>query len=498
MKKRYLAAALVVLPVLFSACGGKTDNLLSQLPETQSPSPSEEETISLTELKLPYLGKPPGNPYTSASKLNTDLCSLLYDPLVKLTPSYQPEMYLAESVTSVDTTHTVRLKSGIYFSDGSPLTADHVLRSFKLAQAEDSFYSGGLSKVLSCTVSDSRTLVFESAAPDADFPNLLTFPIVKELEDGRMLGTGRYILFPGSKTLRRNTGHFQMKTGLDTIQLVAFDSSQGLLNSLRQGTIDCIFTDAPDWSASYLSSETESVDMNRLVLLGINGQRGPLANSGLRQAVLKAVNQQTLVRDAFKSTAIPTSIPINPAFYRLGNTVTTLTNYSPLEIPPIMEELGYKKNADGLYEELSLRLIVNKESSIKRNAAREIASQLALCGISVEVQEYSFAEYQLHLISQNYDLYIGEVEIPWNMDISAVLSQGGTAGYGAAYSPQLLEEYAGVRAGTLEYSSFIATFNQVVPFVPLGYRNGILAFSNDFSANVTATKQDIFYNIEEW
>ena len=295
MKKLYPAAALVALLTLFSACGREANQLLPPFLEGQPDPSPQEEVVSLMKLNLPYLGELPGNPYTSASKLNTDLCSLLYDPLIKLTPDYQPQMYLAESVTSVDTTHTVRLKSGICFSDGSPLTADHVLRSFQLAQGEDSFYSSGLSNILNCTVSDSRTLVFESAAPDVDFPNLLAFPIVKELEDGRMLGTGRYILQPGSKTLRRNTSHFQMKTGLDTIQLVAFDDSQGLLNSLRRGTIDCIFTDVPDWSASYLSSETESVDMNRLVLLGINGQRGPLADSRLRQVLLKAVNQQTQI-----------------------------------------------------------------------------------------------------------------------------------------------------------------------------------------------------------
>ena len=117
---------------------------------------------------------------------------------------------------------------------------------------------------------------------------------------------------------------------------------------------------------------------------------------------------------------------------------------------------------------------------------------------TIKIFEYSFEDYKANLATGSYDLYIGEIAIPRNMNISAVLTPSTNAGFGSAYSYQLLSEYSAVRAGSMEYSKFLETFYEVVPFVPLAYRNGILAFTNDFSADILATEQDIFYNIDQW
>ncbi len=500
MKKLAVSLMLCCLCVFAASCFNKEDAAQANTePSDDMPAQAiQTESEPIKEITLPFSGELPPNPFTSRSKFNTDLCSLIYDPLVKLGPNYKPEMYLASTITSVDTVHTVHLRRDATFSDGSVLTAEDVAISFMYAQAPESFYSGSLEEIVSCEISDSRTVVFRTTVPDADFANLLTFPIVKENANGKFIGTGRYLLSTYTNSLRRNLKHFKSDGGPDTVKLVEFDSSQGLLNSLRKGTVSCIFTDSPDWSATYLSNKTESVDLNRLVLLGINGQRGALSNAAFRQAVYKAINQQSLSRNAFKSTAIPTSIPFNPSFYRLDNSITTSSSYSPLDCAALLEGLGYQKNEDGFYNSSPFRLIVNKESTIKRNAAKIISEQLAACGILTEVFEYSFEEYKANLVMGSYDLYIGEIAIPRNMNISSVLTPSTNAGFGSAYSYQLLSEYSAVRSGNMEYSKFLETFYEVVPFVPLAYRNGILAFTNDFSADILATEQDIFYNIDQW
>ncbi|MEG1778855.1 MAG: ABC transporter substrate-binding protein, partial [Oscillospiraceae bacterium] len=368
MKAIKLLFTLILILSILTACGNKSDKEITA-EETlihQHDIPNEVAAPKIQGLRLPYVVQLSSNPYTASIKANTDICSLIYDPLVKIKTDYTNEMYLAESISSAENVHTVTLKKGIAFSDGSILNADDAVNSFERAKAGDSFYSSSLAEVISCTKKDDYTIVFEAESIDENFANLLTFPIVKQKEDGEFIGCGRYKLNAQKNALIRNTSHFKSKSGIDKIDLVEFKSSSELINSLRRGEIDCIFTDTPDWSVSYISRKTSAVDMNKLVLLGINCQREQFSEGTMRQVILKAVDQQALIKDAFKSTAIPTSTPFNPAFYKLDSAGAAASTHAPNEIPKMMSELGFtEKDENGMYTGLSLNLIVNNESPIK-------------------------------------------------------------------------------------------------------------------------------------
>ena len=58
--------------------------------------------------------------------------------------------------------------------------------------------------------------------------------------------------------------------------------------------------------------------------------------------------------------------------------------------------------------------------------------------------------------------------------------------------------YNSVHAGEIEQNILEKALREDLPVVPLLFKRGILCFSRDFSANIVATEQDIFYNIEEW
>ena len=72
----------------------------------------------------------PLNPITNVdfSRINN-----LYEPLVGLTPKAQPVYVLAEEVTpnANATEWTIRIKQGITFHNGKPLTADDVIYTFR-------------------------------------------------------------------------------------------------------------------------------------------------------------------------------------------------------------------------------------------------------------------------------------------------------------------------------------------------------------------------------
>ena len=118
-------------------------------------------------------------------------------------------------------------------------------------------------------------------------------------------------------------------------------------------------------------------------------------------------------------------------------------------------------------------------------------------GIALELVGCDAATYQQRLEAGEYDLYIGEVKLPYNMDIASLLP-GGALCYGQTSDGTLLEAFRAFQSGEGSYEAFLRAFLEEPPFIPLMFRRGIVSFSSDFNGNVVATEQDIFYNVLEW
>ncbi len=109
------------------------------------------------------------NPYLAFSQANRLASSLLFDPLIKLTPEYEAQPYLAQSVQNNGSALTV-LRGDARFSDSSSLTAADVV-SFEQARAS-SLYQSQLSPFTSCAAAEDGTVVFQLASADRLAENL--------------------------------------------------------------------------------------------------------------------------------------------------------------------------------------------------------------------------------------------------------------------------------------------------------------------------------------
>ena len=96
----------------------------------------------------------------------------------------------------------------------------------------------------------------------------------------------------------------------------------------------------------------------------------------------------------------------------------------------------------------------------------------------------------------SYDLYIGEVRLTPNMDLSPLF--GGTVGYGIDPACPSAMRYTQLLEGSCELMDFINTFNEDVPFAPLCYRNGAASYTNSLKGELSGCDSDVFYDIETW
>ena len=91
----------------------------------QEPADQQEEVILPAALTLPYDPDQTLDPVTCADGMQQVAGSLIYEGLFRLDRQLEPQPWLCQSYTydAASLTYTFTLRSGVTFSDGSPLTA---------------------------------------------------------------------------------------------------------------------------------------------------------------------------------------------------------------------------------------------------------------------------------------------------------------------------------------------------------------------------------------
>jgi peptide/nickel transport system substrate-binding protein len=177
----------------------------------------------------------------------------LFDALCYLDVNYKVQLQLAESMepNAKGTAWTVRLRPGVKWHDGKPLTADDVIYTLKRDQklqlvgtyATNVIDFAGLKKL------DARTLRIPLTVARADYPLDLCAPL-NIVPDGTTdfrhpIGTGpfRYVSFaPGRTSLfARNPDYWVSgRPYVDSLEITTIADPTSRVNALLAGQVDAI------------------------------------------------------------------------------------------------------------------------------------------------------------------------------------------------------------------------------------------------------------------
>lgn len=494
---RTLAVLLLFLLLFLTACG---ENPQEETPGEQGGSNAAGEAQALT-LTLPYFDKDSLNPYFATSAQNRALSALYCQPLFEVTAAYAPQAVLADSCSFDGNTMTVTLRSA-NFSDGSALSADDVVYSFTLAKASG-WYGSRLASVTKATAR-SGAVEFTLAAPDKLAANLLTFPIVKRKTADKTedipVGTGAFVL-AADKTLTANP-HGSQGT-VQSVSLFSIKDVSYLKNALEIGNISYLFSDFSSGSYTRVVAENKFVTMNNLVYLGMNTSTGALANAAVRTAIYYAADKAAVASAAYQGCAVAVGLPFHPDYLAAQNLSVGQTEADTERAAEILQKSGYNRyDKNGVRtngtETLQMTLLVNSENSFRVIAAQSIAENLNACGFSVTVESVPAAEYQSRVASGNFTLYIGEVKLPENLDLSAFYAEGGSASAGMNKALPVWQAFAAFQSGELSTEQFTEAFLDDMPFVPVCYRSGMAAYSKGLAPDFSLAAYAMYGNITRW
>ena len=493
LKITALILIFVLLACLFSGCD---DTIVATEADT-TPDRNIQTLNSSQTLNLGYSKDDSLNPFFVTTDLNTDLTSLVFEPLFYIDDTFCAVNGLASSYSLSGNKLTVKINTASAFSDGVQISSTDAVYSFNMAK-QSSVYKNELTYITSALASSADTVVFTLSGNVRNAQDALTFPIVKSgtAKDSSSVpvGTGLYSYSVNGEavTLDYNPYCKKPQPNITKIDLNALDSSSTLIHTLELGTIDAFFDDLSSGSYSQANASVTKTNLTNLVFLGMNSSSYGLSSSAVRQAVYYSINRQSIVTNSFKKYAVEAYTPYHPQWHILTESdydISALTlDYSKAQ--------SLMKNA-GFTEKINLKLIVYSGNNFKLAAAEEIKNNLENIGINITVSELTWDNYRLALTNGDYDFYIGEIKLPGSMDMSALFSDS-KAVYGVSASDTTGSAYTEFTSGNISLNAMTSSFLQNMPFAPICFRMGALIYSQDITPAADCDMGNAYKNIYEW
>ncbi len=464
------------------------------------------------DLALPYYTAEKMNPITATSIINRVACEAIYEGLFSLNDQMQPEPVLAERYEMKGTRCTLVLKEGVQFSDGSPVTADDVANSYRLAKnTPTSPYHDRASYMSAIRVIDARTLRITLTAANSKFISLLNIPIFKKGtgDDLFAVGTGAFnpAIREGETVLIPNEYWHGGKIPLiSQIGLVGTVRPDAVTSSFAVGDISMTraerISDAPVTVKGAV--DIYQTPTTELHYLGLRMSHPLLANENFRKALSLALDRDLLCKSSLQTFADPAVLPVNPQ----PENITGLT--SALEqANHFLQQIGIEdRNHDGRVEDsngnpISLTLLMPNENSFKNNAAHQLLTAFGQLGIELRIHAVPFDQYVQALNSGWFDLYYGDVRMSPDFDLRALLMTGGSLNYGRVADPTLDSRIMSVRTASAEAlpqaeAAFQEYFLAQMPILPLAFERDQVIVRSGLLANFKPRPDNMFWAPTEW
>ena len=523
--KRILSLLLVlILTVSFTGCNNDS--------ETSSETvKTETQKTENNYMTLLYSAADTFNPYDAKTESNRQLCRLLYEPLLKIDNQFNAVYALAKSVKVEGRECVVTLKDTT-FTDGTKLTADDVVYSYGKAKKSNTSYATKLYGVESAKAVNSESVVFKLKKNDPYFANVLDFPIFKEKSDDIAdsdsvkfppIGCGRYKLNKDKTVLLQNEDYYGKKGSIKEIRLINAPDGESITHFVEIGAIDMYYSNIADGKILRMSGQKININLNNLIYIGVNHKNSSLSARELRQAISTGLNREKICKDAYYNNALAATGFFTPVWKEVkslqniqttANSQITIENLEKIGYNELDKE-GYRRKTGGA---LRFSLLVNEENSMRVAAAHLIKTQLNEYGIGITVVKLPYDKYLQRLKSGDFQLYLGEVKITENMDISNLVLPGGSAAFGINNPKDEKETedketkekentkkdigYAeilkGFYKGQNSINDVVTSLQTDMPIIPLCYRTGVL-FCNENIKNVkNSSVSDIYFSIESY
>jgi peptide/nickel transport system substrate-binding protein len=338
--------------------------------------------------------------------------------------NYHPWLATSWSANADASVWTFKIRQGVKFNDGTPMTVDDVVYSFK-SQCDPKSASNALSVFGGTLVPDGvvkvddSTVAFHLAQPDGNFidavsPNNYNMVIVPNGYDfgsyqKSFIGTGRFKMVSYTATVgatfARNP-HYWGKPALPAkTEFTFFSEDPAIATALQAGSIDCVgqftVTNSPQMLTGNFNVIALKASSHRE--LSMRTDIAPFTSKYVRQAIAYTLDRPATVAALFKGYAeVGNDSPFAPVF--------TSTDTS---VPQRAKNLALAKELlakGGVPRGFSTPLFTEQDQEIAQLAqiVKQAASQI---GVDIKLTVESTSKYYGKAVFGNSDWLDGQMSL---------------------------------------------------------------------------------------
>jgi peptide/nickel transport system substrate-binding protein len=353
------------------------------------------------------------DPNKTSAYFSFEVLENVYDTLVEPDANLEMRPALAESwdVSPDQLTWTFHLRQGVTFHDGSPLTADDIVYTYRRIIDEELANVDKLSAVTDVRATNPETVVLRLKQPT---PNLLTnlggfkgMAIVqrKNVESGQIathpIGTGPFA-FESQKSgdsisLKANPAYWGGAPKVSGVIFRFIPEKSTALSALQAGEVD--WTDSIPTQRVNQLKDDDSVNLavtpsNDYWYLALNEARKPWNDVKVRQAIAYGIDRDAIIAATSYGTAAKNELAIPKGNY--ASTDFGKYHYDIEQAKRLLREANASPQ--------NLDMLVTNEYPETVTAAQIIADNLAPLGITVNIRTVDMATWLDEQNSGHFDM----------------------------------------------------------------------------------------------
>jgi peptide/nickel transport system substrate-binding protein len=448
--------------------------------------------------------------YTAFNDADKDLAALVFSGLTRLGPdgAILPDLADSWEVSPDARVYTFHLRQNVAWHDGAAFSADDVI--FTWGALTDPNFRGEPSlgefwQQVECAKQDDLTVVCELPEPFAPFLAHTTIGILpKHCLEGlsaeglfigpfneQPVGTGPFILRDLNSEgahLESNPSYHWGQPPIGVIELRFFPDYSSAAAAFHGAQAQGLFV-GPEASPDLLGQLQEDADLQRLAsrrnsytLLYLNTRMPPLDEKSVRQALIYALDRESIVAERLDGRAQLADNPIVPGTWAYSDNVR-IYRYDPEKARSLLERGGWQANSRGVLErdgqELSLALLTDNDPE-RMAIGQEIADLLKAIGVDASLESRAGSDLVRNfLLPRQFQAVI----YGWDQDYdpdpypawhSSQVNERGfnLSGYAHGYVDRILSEArqtSDLKRRKALYGEFQHIFAEEVPSILLFY-----------------------------
>lgn len=410
--KTKLLYVIVILSMVLAACGGSGQSAVVRVGWAGSPDTLNPGMAILTEA------------YT--------IFELVYDAMYDLNLDGSFTLSLADSVSVSDDglVYTYKIRDGIKWHDGQPLTADDIAFTYNLYKDTPEYpYLNGYYTTYFESIEakgNEVILTLNEAIPNIESQLVFLYILPKhiwenenkiEFENTTMIGSGPFKMAEYVQNefvrLTANKEHFSTPPKVDEVVFQTFENQDALVQAIKTGQLDMI-TEMPNTAAETLKAEGNvevvvgaplAPGVTDIIFNQVAPENCPTDAGGLctghpalrdknvRLAMAHATDKQKLIDLILLGLGNPGLTLIPDGLGVWYNDSLTDYSYDVAEANKILDDAGYlDTDGDGVREmpdasqPLNFRLNWPSDSIVAPRTAELLSEMWGEIGISLELQ----------------------------------------------------------------------------------------------------------------